>query len=122
MECIPEKRGSKWVCPNCGFSNDNLFRKRCTANQSNSKPDTSISFGVKVGNYSVAIAKWFKHGCPIRTDKNVDTLLEVCESCEQYSNKQCSVCGCSVNRSEDATRNKARMATEDCPLGKWPNI
>jgi hypothetical protein len=39
----------------------------------------------------------------------------ICEPCEKLVNGKCILCGCPY-------RKKLALATEDCPLGKWPKL
>jgi glycosyltransferase involved in cell wall biosynthesis len=73
--------------------------------------------------YAAALAKWLGAGRPTRTDAETDRLFEICEGCPRYDadRSACSLCGCKVSRGGWAVVNKIRMATEDCPLGKWSN-
>jgi len=77
--------------------------------------------------YSQSVAKWVSHGRPERSDEEVLKILDTCSKCKHFSIRkisdgtpvgQCLKCGCSMSVSGGAT-NKARMATESCPIGKW---
>lgn len=46
-------------------------------------------------------------------------LAECCEPCEQYRDGRCAKCGCRISASSMALINKIKMASEQCPLGKW---
>lgn len=50
-----------------------------------------------------------------RTDEEKKRCLDVCATCDQWDSKsrRCLQCGC-------YGALKARLATESCPLGKWP--
>lgn len=43
--------------------------------------------------------------------------LEICSSCDAYeaSRGRCHYCGCSM-------KTKARLKSQDCPIGKWPPL
>ena len=83
-----------------------------------------------VSRWAASVIRWNRAGRPKRTDKQVAACLRVCtgnddnEPCEHYRTTwlggRCAKCGCCVNESSIAVRNKVRMATEDCPGGKWP--
>lgn len=47
-----------------------------------------------------------------------EARLAVCRSCDQYrpSDDRCGACGCW----QDGVAGKAALATESCPLGRWP--
>jgi glycosyltransferase involved in cell wall biosynthesis len=93
------------------------------------KPKTHRQCGVEhpataaemIRGYAAALAKWLRAGRPTRTDAETDRLFDICQSCPRYDadRSACSLCGCRVARGGWAVANKIRMATEDCPLGKW---
>lgn len=101
------------------------------------KRETLKSFGPKTKkkpnpvqqtvSYTQSVAKWIAHGRPERSDEEVLKILDTCSKCKHFKIRtindgtpvgQCLKCGCSVSISGGAT-NKARMATESCPIGKW---
>jgi hypothetical protein len=91
--------------------------------------DTAERLGLTladVKNWKAACKKWKDAGYPTRTDEEVEACLAVChEPCEFYRKQwggRCAACRCCVNKSQMGTFNKARMATEDCPAGKWPKV
>ena len=69
--------------------------------------------------YVAAIKRWRAAGCPARNDAEVEKMLAICKACEHYDKGNCSQCGCRVNDSRWSLTNKIRMATENCPAGKW---
>ena len=75
--------------------------------------------------YARALVRWTAAGCPQRTDEEVDEIVKICEDCKPYykaDSGRCSKCGCRINASNLAIKNKARMKTEHCmhPDGsKW---
>lgn len=63
-----------------------------------------------------ATAKWIAAGSPLRTTEELGECFDICRDCEEYRPHPiatCGKCGCFLSA-------KARMATESCPLGKWP--
>jgi hypothetical protein len=46
-------------------------------------------------------------------NRTIDRRIGACETCFYYENEQCALCTCYVNV-------KAILATEDCPIGRWP--
>ncbi len=84
--------------------------------------------------YAEAIARWIAAGRPIRTDTQVDQILnQHCRQCQWFQDSRChhEQCGCRVVEAKEETRtfaglilpramlNKLRMATERCPVTKW---
>lgn len=75
-----------------------------------------------------AIKKWKKAGKPKRTDEEVAQIIEICSQCEhlgiRFGLMYCEKCTCSLGKSQYGSLNKARMATESCPLKppKWEAI
>jgi hypothetical protein len=72
-------------------------------------------------HYARALARWTAAGFPERSQANVERILPICQACNWYAAGRCTKCRCRVN-SGPAAINKIRMATEDCPLGKWTSI
>lgn len=85
------------------------------------KREAGISQAVR---YAKSTADWVKSGRPERSDEEVASILEICESnkCGKFrvtANKSwCASCGCSLS-SGSAVVNKIRRATEHCPEGNW---
>jgi len=73
----------------------------------------------QVKNYATSLARWVSSGMPQRSDAEVARIYEICRACEHFADNQCSLCGCRVSTDGAGWRNKIRMATEKCPIGKW---
>ena len=87
-----------------------------------SKPSEPITILGQATSYTLAVANWIAAGRPTRTEAEILHILEVkCQTCEQYNveKQACKRCGCKLNRSKNALRNKIAMATENCPIGRW---
>ncbi len=78
----------------------------------------------RVFNWRRAVKTWEDAGKPERSEKEVQRIVEICESCDAYNakTKQCGVCGCLCRKKGMARFNKPRMATENCPRGKWGTL
>lgn len=74
-----------------------------------------------VSNWREANKRWEAAGKPVRTDEEVQEIIQICEGCEHYNAKakQCKLCGCFCRKKGMARFNKPKMATESCPIGKW---
>jgi len=75
----------------------------------------------QIVNYSKAMKRWLAEGRPVRPPAEIERIFQVCLSCDRYDHKghRCLKCGCRINQSSEAWRNKVAMATEHCPIGKW---
>jgi hypothetical protein len=79
-------------------------------------------------HYAAALARWTAKGFPVRTQEQVVACLAVCQGgrdtakCGEFTGGRCKQCGCRVSASSIALVNKAKMATEDCKLRKWPKL
>lgn len=95
--------------------------RRCPVGPGGTK-DAAARLGVSLDDakhYASALSKWAAKGFPRRSQKEVERIeRECCIPCEKYVNGKCGECHCKVNKGP-AVVNKIRMATEDCPLGKW---
>jgi hypothetical protein len=74
----------------------------------------------QAAHYATALARWAAAGFPTRPDEEVERIFrECCQPCDQHVDGRCKKCGCCVSAKGMAIRNKLKMATEKCPLGKW---
>lgn len=70
--------------------------------------------------WSAAMARWASKGFPVRSRDEVAWIeRECCRPCEHYLEGRCTHCRCRVNTHPIAAANKIKMATEDCPVGRW---
>lgn len=74
-------------------------------------------------HWSKAILKWNNSGRPVRTQEEVDRIVTICQSnqCGKYLSEwggRCRKCGCRIHQGTIALTNKAKMATEHCPLNE----
>lgn len=77
----------------------------------------------KVMNYSAAVRKWVAAGRPERTQDEIESIYnEHCSKCAMFDVKRkvCNSCGCPASTDQPPLRNKLKMATEACPLGRFP--
>lgn len=112
MPCVVKQDGDQWT-----VDTEHPSYPKAKPGQTTKSP----SIVKKATKWIAAIAKWKHAGSPNRTDEEVDSLVKICKGCEYYSPKgACRVCGCTISNGEWAVLNKARMATETCPKGKWP--
>ena len=74
-----------------------------------------------IKHYARALARWTAAGMPMREQVEVERIEAICRSnaCGQYVDGRCEKCGCCVNKSWVVVRNKIKMATESCPVGRW---
>jgi hypothetical protein len=114
----------------CRIGSDSAERRQNTV-PAEELADAAESLGLTFQDargWLKALARWHLAGRPRRTDEEVAACLLCCVGddrtprCEHYRDEwggRCKLCGCRVNKSQMATFNKARMATENCPAGKW---
>lgn len=76
------------------------------------KPPSIIKMGV---NFAKAVAEHVASGGEKVTVAQLKERLAVCTLCPLRRDARCSACGCNIEA-------KAAMATQDCPMGKWPYI
>lgn len=117
-----------FVCQVCGYHHwsrlaperSNKIRRPCDAAPIERKLIEPPPVHRKLVRWGRAIRRWIRAGCPRRTDDQVAALLAICQRCKFFAAGACAKCGCPTKRSRSALRNKLRMATEACPIGKWP--
>jgi len=95
----------------------------------------------RLQRYSLAVKRWIAAGRPVRSDEEVARIhTECCVPCTHYNptKQACGVCGCNVRadgedllskvagalfgKVSQALFNKIKMATTDCPRGKWKDV
>jgi len=106
----------------CGVTGLPVTREICNRCAKDSKEETP-NLLQKVMNYSAAVRKWVAAGRPERTDEEIQAIYdEHCSKCSMYDKERniCNSCGCPANKDQPALRNKLRMGTEACPLGRFP--
>lgn len=138
MYCQWEKLGEKFQCPACGTVQGHSALRTCGPREKlgalppapeldEDEIDHAVRFLgyslVDVKNWASAIKRWIAAGKPVRTDEEVAAIFAICESnrCGFWDAKseRCKECGCNVNLSTFAPKNKSRMKTEVCPKGLW---
>lgn len=112
--CLIGKPWDKTQCRLCWlYRNDGRYKKLW-----NEELPTTPNLATQVGKAANAVQKWTCAGLPTRTKPQREALLAVCNTCDRHSNdgifSRCGECGCFLSV-------KVRMATETCPLGKWPD-
>jgi tetratricopeptide (TPR) repeat protein len=60
-----------------------------------------------------SMARFLGSGFKTATPATQQQRLRTCAACEHHTGVRCRLCGCFTNL-------KARMAHEECPIGKWP--
>ena len=71
----------------------------------------------KAGRFARAMVNWAKSGFKLRSQEEVDKVMEICESCYYFGGETgalkivCKKCGCAGL--------KLMLSTEKCPISKW---
>jgi tetratricopeptide (TPR) repeat protein len=60
-----------------------------------------------------SMAKYLASAMKSVPESTYQQRIQTCAACEHHTGLRCRICGC-------FTGAKARMAHENCPLGKWP--
>jgi hypothetical protein len=117
-----EFRHSNRVERTCGMTNLPVTAEHCNRCAKDTVVNAKTIMG-KVISYATAVRKWTGAGMPTRTQEEIEQLYdEHCSKCSMYDkvNGVCNSCGCPANKDQPAIRNKLKMATEQCPLGRFP--
>tara|TARA_R110000765_G_scaffold288759_4_gene384972 strand:+ start:4330 stop:6237 length:1908 start_codon:yes stop_codon:yes gene_type:complete len=64
------------------------------------------------GNLAIALKEHIATGSESTSKEKFEKRLEICSMCTHRTDKQCSICGCFVDK-------KAMWAESECPIGKW---
>jgi len=122
IDCIPNTTES--VCIHCGWKKPERIKgwpKRNCPKSPDLQP-AAERLGISLadmGHYAHALARWTAAGFPARDQAEVERCEAICVACEHYRNGRCKKCGCCISKNRVAVLNKAKMATETCPVGKW---
>jgi hypothetical protein len=128
-DCLSDPTGQ--FCLNCGWKKPERIkgwpRRNCGVQPDLAPAAARLGLTLAdVGHYAQALARWTAAGFPVREQSEVERIeREICRPCEKYVNGswmmggRCVRCGCRVN-TKMALVNKIAMATETCPLSKWP--
>jgi hypothetical protein len=127
---ICDGEGYEKLCPFLGVETlDEPFPQRNSRSQIE-EAASRLGMTRLAAGYTKALTRWAAAGFPTRDQRTIAELhARHCRPCPQFhadssgssgaSGGRCGKCGCNVNRDGWAVRNKLRMATEHCPLGKW---
>jgi hypothetical protein len=89
-------------------------RWRAVHDRLNGKQLAYPSIATQAGNAVKALAGFVADGFRTVDDAEQARRFEICRSCDSFDRSQgrCILCGC-------VARWKARLASQDCPIGKW---
>lgn len=73
-----------------------------------------LNFTGVLQHFARAMAEWTKAGMPLLDAQDHAARYGTCRTCPHYAMYQCELCQC-------IAYVKAKVATEDCPAGKWPS-
>ena len=71
------------------------------------------SLGKQAWGFAKAVTNHIKSGAAHTSEELSKARLEVCDTCDKRSGDKCVECGCFL-------ASKAKWASSDCPIGKWP--
>lgn len=106
----------------CGVTNLPVTSEICNRCAKDTK-DATPNMLEKAISYASSVRKWVAAGKPERTQEEMDAIWEThCSGCRMYDKvkKVCNSCGCPASTDQPSLKNKLRMATEACPLGRFP--
>tara|TARA_B100000085_G_scaffold13554_1_gene11619 strand:+ start:267 stop:641 length:375 start_codon:yes stop_codon:yes gene_type:complete len=114
--------GYDFKCKNCGivlsFEDYQLNEPVYVCNMSIKKNQSFPSFIKKIRNFALATIKHIATGAKMCDDKTIQKRYEICQSCSNFTNNSCSLCGCHLTRNK---RFISKLAWKDqkCPINKW---
>ena len=77
-------------------------------------------FIIRLKTFLKSLLWHISRGMPKSSQELIDYRFSICQSCDDYDNKekQCSVCGCNIN-TKKMFLNKLAWQDQQCPLNKW---
>lgn len=100
---------------NCSKATSEKYRTLWDSHNNYLAPSIEPSSTDKVKNFLLAISKYAINGFKNVSSEDYEKRLITCNDCDKNKHGVCQECGCFIGV-------KAKWATEDCPLGKWPKI
>lgn len=133
IDCIFNTDGPPWKCTQCDWTyarkGESILSPKPPRRNCPNSPDITEAAdrlgitGGDIKHLARALARWMAAGFPVRSQAEVAEIEAThCRPCEKYVDGRCTKCRCRVNKSRLAVVNKAKMATESCPLGKWGSV
>jgi len=103
-----EKKEEEQIQP---IVSENTAKKIEGNNSSQEKKMPSL--GKQAWNFTKAVTNHIKSGAAHASEELYKARLETCDTCPERVGERCSACGCFIAA-------KAKWASSDCPIGKWP--
>ncbi len=72
----------------------------------------------RVKAFADALWLFVRDGCKRAPKHVIQERFEICKTCEKFTGKACSACGCCV-AGDLKLINKLAFPREECPEGKW---
>lgn len=137
LEERQDHRGPSYYveCEVCGIKiwiRNLEFKKKCGKNvrQNNFKKPIpqEPSLIQKAANYAKSTVEHIASGAELRTQEEIDVIINICRSCEFFKLKDaergfgsCSLCGCGINSNHSHISNKLARKNESCPASphRW---
>lgn len=69
---------------------------------------------MRTWNFALAVARFVADGCRTVTREQYRRRLAICQPCDARKAGRCTRCDCWIQL-------KARLRSEDCPRGRWPD-
>ena len=85
------------------------------------KPPEEPSPVELAANFATAVTKWVEAGFPVVSAEVFRRRSLACDSCEYWDGAARFGLGKCTHKKCGCTRMKRWLATEKCPLGKWPD-
>jgi len=84
--------------------------------------EKAIGIPQKGSCHSRALTRWIKAGRPVRSQEQIQEIYGICQQCRALdaTTNFCKYCGCRVANHPNLMLNRIAIATERCPVGKWP--
>jgi hypothetical protein len=113
-------------CRLCWLYHNDARYKKLWDTQADSKSGTITRLIDKPLRLASARRKWVAAGKPQRSPEQIAEIFDtICTPCEHFrptgdGKGTCDKCGCRLKR-QGGLLNKILMATESCPIDKWPS-
>lgn len=90
----------------------------CTMSIEKQNSDSFPSFIKRIKNFALATITHIATGAKMCDDKSIEKRYEICQSCSNFSNNSCKLCGCYLTRNKQFI-SKLAWKDQKCPINKW---
>lgn len=116
--------GMHFKCTNCGielkFTEEQISAPVyiCDTSIEKGQNESFPTFIQKLKNFAKSTIDHIMVGSPTCSEELIEKRYKICQSCENFHNNSCRLCGCYLHRNKKFV-SKLAWADQKCPINKW---